>query len=144
MSQVTGNRDDKFKKGAVKPKAFPPLVGTHFFLACGWVQASLDEGTVDDTLARIYGIFVDNYSRKCRSQSEQVHSSDRKIRRNAIRAQVKGDFMQSNRASLIAYLIERNTPLETHRIEYHLNRKYAEAVNPRDVYAALFKEYVNP
>jgi hypothetical protein len=61
-----------------------------------------------------------------------------------MRARVKSEFMQTHRTPLIAHLIAKNTPLEAYRIEYHLNRKYAEAVHPQDVYAALQKEYVNP
>ena len=144
MSQATGNRDFKLKARAVKPKTTLPLVGTHFFLACGWVRAGAGGETADDTLARIYGIFVDNYIRKCVSKAERVHSSDSRTRQSAMRSRVKSEFMQSNRTTLIAHLIEKNTPLEAYRIEYHLNRKYAEAVHPHDIYTALLKEYVNP
>jgi len=37
----------------------------------------------------------------------------------------------------------QNTPLEAYRIEYHLNRKYAESLHPQDVYTALLKAYAN-
>jgi hypothetical protein len=122
----------------------PPIVGTHLFLACGWVSAGLDGETVDDMLARIYATFVDNYILKCEAKAELMNSDDLNIRKRAMRAKVKGGFIQSNRTRLIEYLIEKDTPLEAYRIQYHLNRKYAESVCPQDVYAALLKEYVNP
>ena len=119
------------------------LVGTHVFLESGWVLAHLDGETVDDTLSRIYGTFVDNFVQKCEAKAELRNSGNPKIRRSAMRAKVKADFMHSNRTALIAYLISQNVPWKAYRIEYHLNRKYAESVNPQDVYAALFKAYVN-
>jgi len=118
------------------------IVGTHLFLESGWVLAHLDGETVDDTLLRIYGTFLDNYIQKCGIKAELLNSGNLKIRRSAKRAKVKVDFMQSNRTSLVKYLIEKNAPWKASIIEYHLNRKYAESVHPQDVYAALFKEYV--
>lgn len=119
------------------------IIGTHYFLESGWVLAHLDGETVDDTLARIYGTFVDNYIQQCGVKAELLNSGSLKIRRSAMRAKVKVNFMQSNRASLVKYLIEKNAPWKASIIAYHLNRKYAESVHPQDVYAALFKEYVN-
>ena len=119
------------------------FIGSHLFLECGWVVQHIDDETVDDTLSRIYGTFVDNYIQKCGAKAELLDSSDYNIRRSAMRAKVKAGFMRSNRALLIKYLIEKNAPLKAYRIEYHLNWKYAESVNPQDVYAALFKECVN-
>ena len=127
----------------MKGNVMSQLVGTHLFLESGWVLAHLDGETVDDTLSRIYGTFVDNFIQKCEAKAEQRNSGNPKIRRSAMRAKVKADFMHSNRTALIAYLISQNVPWKAYRIEYHLNRKYAESVNPQDVYAALFKAYVN-
>ena len=127
----------------MKGNVMSQLVGTHLFLESGWVLAHLDGETVDDTLSRIYGTFVDNYIKKCEAKAELLNSGDLKFHRRAMRAKVKADFMQSNRIVLIAHLISKNVPWKAYRIEYHLNRKYAESVNPQDVYAALFKAYVN-
>ena len=60
-----------------------------------------------------------------------------------MRAKVKAGFMKSNRTTLINALIEKNAPWKAHRIEYHLNRMYAESLQPEDVYTALFEEYLN-
>ena len=119
------------------------LVGSHFLLECGWVVQHIDGETVDDTFSRIYGTFVDNYIEKCEAKAELLDSGDDKMRQSAMRAKVKAGFMRSNRTLLINHLIEKNAPFKTYRIEYHLNWKYAESVNPQDVYAALFKECVN-
>jgi hypothetical protein len=127
----------------MKGNGMSQLVGTHLFLESGWVLAHLDGETVDDTLSRIYGTFVDNYIKKCEAKAELLNSGDLKFHRRAMRAKVKADFMQSNRITLIGHLISKNVPWKAYRIEYHLNRKYAESVNPQDVYAALFKEYAN-
>ena len=119
------------------------IVGTHLFLECGWVSACIEGETVDDTLARIYGTFVDNYIHKCEAKAALQDSGSPEIRRSAKRAKVKAGFMKSNRASLISALVEKNVPLKAHRIEYHLNWMYAESLQPEDVYSALFDEYIN-
>lgn len=119
------------------------LVSSHLFLECGWVVQHIVDETVDDTLSRIYGTFVDNYIQKCESKAELRDSGDYKNRRNAMRAEIKTGFLRTNRSLLIKYLIEKNAPLKAHRIEHHLNRKYAESVSPKDVYAVLFKECMN-
>lgn len=120
------------------------MIGSHLFLECGWVLACKDGETDDDMLSRIYGIFVDNYIQKCEAKAELLNINDSIIHRKAMRAKVKADFMQSNRTTLITYLIKKNVSFKAHCIEYHLNRQYAESLRPHDVYTALFKEYVNP
>ena len=119
------------------------IVGTHLFLECGWVEACIEGETVDDTLSRIYGIFVDNVIHKCEAKAALRNSGRPEIHRRAMRAKVKADFMKSNRATLINALIEKNAPWKAHRIEYHLNRMYAESLQPEDVYTALFEAYLN-
>jgi hypothetical protein len=87
----------------MKGNGMSQLVGTHLFLESGWVLAHLDGETVDDTLSRIYGTFVDNYIKKCEAKAELLNSGDLKFHRRAMRAKVKADFMRSNRIALIAH-----------------------------------------
>jgi hypothetical protein len=142
-NQPLGNRSFKLKEGDMKGQFGSKLVGTHFFLECGWVVPHMDGETVDDTLSRIYGTFVDNYIIKEEPKAELLDSSDHKIRRRAMRAKVKADFMRSNRTLLIKYLVEKNTPFKAYLIEYHLNWKYAVSAPPQDACAAVLKECVH-
>jgi hypothetical protein len=119
------------------------IIGTHILLECGWVPACIEGEAVDDTLSRIYGTFVDNYIHKCESKAALQNSGRPEIQRSAKRAKVKAGFMNSNRATLINALLEKNAPLKAHRIEYHLNWMYAESLQPQDVYSALFDEYID-
>lgn len=119
------------------------IIGSHLFLECGWVLAFKDGETADDMLSRIYGIFVDNYIQKCEAMAELLNPDNAITHGKAMRAKVKADFMQSNRAALITYLIEKNVSFKSHRIEYHLNWKYAETFDPKDVYTAFFEACSN-
>jgi hypothetical protein len=136
-------RDNKSKEGAMQVGMISSIIGSHLFLECGWVLACQDGETTDDVLARIYGIFVDNYIHKCEAKAELRNAGSFRIRRSAMRANGKADFMKSNRTTLITYLIDKNVSFKAYRIEYHLNRKYAESLQPHDVYTALLKEYVD-
>jgi hypothetical protein len=125
----------------MKRKVMIAIVGT-LFLVCGWALAGLSGETEDYRLSRTYGTFVDNYIQKCEAKAELLDSGSLNIRKSAMRATVKGGFMQSNRTSMITYLKAKNAPLNADRIAYHLNRKYAKSVHPQEVYAALSKDFV--
>jgi hypothetical protein len=128
---------EKRKEAKMKEQFVSKLVGTHLFLECGWVVPHMKGETVDDTLSRIYGTFVDKYIKKCEAKAGTIDSGDHKIRRRAMRAKVKAGFMRSNRTLLISHLVNKNVPFKAYIIEYQLNWKYAEAVNPQDVLTAM-------
>ena len=117
------------------------IVGT-LFVVFGGALAGLCDETGDLSRSQIYGAFVDNYIQKCEAKAEMLDSSSLNIRQSAIRATVKGAFIQSNRTIMIKHLMAENAPLNAHRIEYHLNQKYVESVYPQDVYAVLLREEV--
>lgn len=116
------------------------LVGTHFLFECGWVVPYMDGETVDDTLYRIYGSFVDKYIKECEPRTKLLESGDLRIRKRALRSKVKARYLRSNRTRLIKYLKDKNTPFKASRIAYQLNWQYAESVGPQDVCAAVLKE----
>ena len=121
----------------------PPIVGSHILLECGWVPACVEGETVDDTLTRLYRTFVDTYIHKCKTTAALRNSDNPETIRRAMQAKAKADFMHSNRSRLIQYLIDKSAPFKSHRIEYHLNWKYAESLQPQNVCAALFEVYCN-
>ena len=126
----------------MKRKAMIAIVGT-LLVVFGWALAGMCGETEDVRLSKIYGAFVDNVIQKCEAKADMLDSSSRNIRQSAIRATVKGAFIQSNRTTMIKYLMAENTPLNADRIEYQLNQKYAESVYPQEVYALLLKERVD-
>ena len=126
----------------MKRKALITIVAS-LILVCGWTLNGLGSEPEGANLSFIYGAFVDNYIQKCVAKAEMLDSGSVQIRKNALRATVKGAYLQSNRAGMIAYLMEKNAPLNADRIAYHLNRKYADSVFPREVYAALLNDYVH-
>jgi hypothetical protein len=126
----------------MKRKAMIAIVGTLLVVFGGALAGMCDE-TEDVRLSQIYGAFVDNYIQKCEAKAEMLDSGSLNIRQSAIRATVKGAFVQSNRTTMIKYLMAENTPLNADRIEYHLNQRYAESVYPREVYALLLKEHAD-
>ena len=123
----------------MKRKAMIAIVGT-LLVVFGGALAGMCEEAEDVRLSKIYGAFVDNYIQKCEAKAEMLDSGSLNIRQSAIRATVKGAFVQSNRTTMIKYLMAEKAPLNAHRIEYHLNQRYAESVYPREVYALLLKE----
>jgi len=125
----------------MKRKVLIAIVGT-LFVVFGGALAGLCDEAEDHRLSKIYGAFVDNYIQKCEAKAEMLDSSSLNIRQSAIRATVKGAFIQSNRTIMIKHLMAENAPLNAHRIEYHLNQKYVESVYPQDVYAVLLREEV--
>jgi len=92
----------------------------------------------------IYGALVDDYIQKCEAKAAMLNSRSSNIRESAIRATVKGAYLQSNRTTIISYLMAENAPLNADRVVYHLNQKYAQSVYPQEVYAALLKDHVTP
>jgi len=115
------------------------IVGT-IFLVFGGALAGLC-GEIDDVNpSLIYGAFVDNYIQKCEAKAEMLDSGSFNIRKGAMQATVKGAFMQSNRTSLVKYLMEQKVPFNVHRVQYHLNQKLAQSVYLQNVYALLLKE----
>ena len=126
----------------MKRKVMIAIVGT-LFLVLGVTLGGLCEETDNARLSLIYGAFVDNYIQKCEAKAEMLDSKSLNIRENAMRATIKGAFVQSNRPSMIKYLMDKNVPLNAERIKYHLNRKFTESVHPRQTYAMLLKERVD-
>jgi hypothetical protein len=142
INMESANRNLKPKEGNMKRKAMIAIVGT-LLVVFGGAMAGMCGETEDASLSKIYGAFVDNYIQKCEAKAEMLDSGSLNIRQGAIRATVKGAFIESNRTTMIKYLMAENTPLNADRIEYHLNQKYAESVYPQEVYALLLKEHVD-
>lgn len=142
FNQESVNRNFKPKEGNMKRKAMIAIVGT-LLVVFGWALVGMCGESEDASLSKIYGAFVDNYIQKCEAKAEMLDSGSVNIRQSAIRATVKGAFVQSNRTSMIKYLMAENAPLNADRIEYHLNQKYAQSVYPQEVYALLLKENVD-
>ena len=126
----------------MKGKAMIVFVGT-LFLVCGGALTGLCGEMETANPSTIYGVFVDNYIQKCEAKADMLESGSLNIRKSAMQATIKGAFLESNRNAMVDYLMENNVPLNAHRIEYHLNMKYAESVLPQQVYALLLKESVN-
>ena len=126
----------------MKSKLFIAIIGT-MVLVLGAAQAGLCGEADRVASSERYGAFVDKYIKKCASKAEMLDSDSFNIRKNAMRATVKGAFLQSNRTTMINYLAEKNVPMNPDRIEYHLNQKFAEAVLLQGVYAALTQDHVN-
>lgn len=123
----------------MKRKVMIAIVGTPLFV-CGGTLAGLCGEADDVSPSLIYGAFVDDYIQKCGAKAKMLDSGSLNIRKSAMRATLKGAFIQSNRTTMIKHLIDKHVPFNAHRIEYHLTRKYTESVHPREVYAVLLKE----
>ena len=123
----------------MKRKVLIAIIGTLVFIA-GTALSGMCEEVEGARKSILYGAFVDNYIQKCQAKADMLDSSSTHIRKDAIRATVKGAFIQSNRESMVKYLMAKNAPLNADRIEYHLNQKYAEVVFPQEVYIALVKD----
>lgn len=126
----------------MKRKVLITIVGT-LFLVCGGALTGFCDEAEDARRTAIYGAFVDNYIQKCEAKAGMLDSSSLNIRQSAVRATVKGAFLQSNRTDMISYLLEKKAPLNVDRIVYHLNQRYAESVYPQEVYVAMFGETAN-
>jgi hypothetical protein len=125
----------------MKRKVLIAIVGT-LFLVCGGALTGLCGETDNVSPSLIYGAFVDNYIQKCEAKARLLDSGSLNIRKSAIRATLKGAFLQSNRTTMVKHLMEKKVPFNAHRIEYHLTRKYTASVQPQEVYAMLLKERV--
>ena len=123
----------------MKCKVLIAMVGA-LFLVCGGPLAGMCDEAENISPSLIYGAYVDKYIDKCEAKAKLLDSGSYNIRKNAMRATLKGAFLQSNRAAMIAYLMESEAPFNAHRIEYHLTGKFTESVDPRKLYAMLLKE----
>jgi len=126
----------------MKHKVTIAIVAT-LFLVFGGALAGLCGETEDVRPSLIYGTIVDNYIQNCEAKAEMLDSRSLNIRKSAMRATLKGAFIQSNRTTMIKHLMEKNVPLNVPRIQYHLNQMFNESVHPQKVYAMLLKEHVN-
>lgn len=124
----------------MKRTAMIAIVGTLLVVFGGALAGMCDE-TEDIRFSKIYGAFVDNYIQKCEAKAEMLDSGSLNIRKSAMRATVKGAFVQANRTTIIKNLMEEKAPLNIDRIEYHLNQMYAQSVYPQEVYAVLLNEH---
>jgi hypothetical protein len=115
------------------------MVGALLLVFGGPLEGMCDD-TGDVSPSLIYGAFVDKYIVKCEAKAKLLDSGSYNLRKSAMRATLKGAFIQSNRASMIAYIMENEVPFNAHRIEYHLTRKFTESVHPQKLYAMLLKE----
>jgi len=125
----------------MKSKVIIAIVGT-MVLVSGMALSGLcgdPEGVQESFL---YGAFVDNYIQKCEAKAAMLNSGSPNIRESAIRATVKGAFIQSNRTTMIKHLMAEKAPLNADRVAYRLNRLYTESVYPQEVYAVLLRENV--
>ena len=95
----------------MKRKAMIAIVGTLLVVFGGALNGFCDEA-VGARQAVIYGAFVDNYIQKCEAKAEMLDSGSVHIRQDAIRATVKGAFLQSNRTDMISYLMVKKGPPE--------------------------------
>lgn len=112
------------------------IIGT-VLLVFGMAQASFGGNTGSLKPSLVYGAFVDQYVHKCEVKASLLDAGSLNIRKDAMRATLKGAYVKSNRTKLIRYLMVKNVPLNPYRIEFHLNQKFAQSVQPKDVYAVL-------
>jgi hypothetical protein len=126
----------------MKRKVLIAIVGC-LFVVFGAAASGLCDETQDVELTKIYGTFVDDYIQKCEAKAEMLDSGSLNIRKSAMRATVKGAYMQAHRTALVSYLVKERAPLNADRIAYHLNLKYAESAFPREVYVALLEGHVD-
>lgn len=122
----------------MKKKAMIAIIGT-VLLIFGIAQEGLSGGSETIKPSLIYGAFIDNYVQKCEFKASLLDSGSLNIRKHAMRATVKGAYLKSNRTKMIRHLMEVNAPLNPNRINYHLNQKFADSVQPNEVYTALLK-----
>ena len=115
------------------------IVGT-VLLVLGGAMIGLSGEADQIKPSLIYGAFVDDYIQKCQIKATLLNSSSLNIRKNAMRATVKGAYMRHNRVKLVKYLMEKNVSLNPRRIKYHLNQQFAKVVQPNEVYSALVEE----
>ena len=123
----------------MKSRLIIAIVGT-ILLVLGGALTGLCEEADNARASLIYGAFVDHYIQKCAAKAELLDSGSFNIRKSALQATVKGAFIQSNRTSIIKYLKENDVPLNAHRIQYHLNQKFAQSVYGQNLYALLLKD----
>ena len=107
------------------------------FLVFGIVQTGLSSGYDNVKPSLIYGVYIDNYVKKCECKAWLLDANSLNIRRIATRATVKGAYSKANRTRLVRHLMEVNVPLNPNRIAYHLNQHFARSVNPNAVYTVL-------
>ncbi len=115
------------------------IIGT-VLLVFGTAQASFSGNTGNLKPSLIYGAFIDEYVHKCEIKASLLDAGSLNIRKNAMRATVKGAYLKSNRTKMIRHLMVVNAPLNSNRIEFHLNQKFAKSVQPQEVYAVLLND----
>ena len=122
----------------MKKRTMIAIIGM-VLLVFGTAQAGVTGPTGHLKPSLIYGAMIDEYVHKCEVKASLLDSGSLNIRKDAMRATVKGAYLKSNRTKMIRHLMEINAPLNPDRIAFHLNQKFAKSVQPEDVYAVLLK-----
>ena len=107
------------------------------FLVCGNNLTGFCRDVTNAQRLLMYSACIDDCIFKCEAKAKLLARPSLNIRKDALRAIIKGAYYRCNRNELIKYLMEQNVPLNHHRIKYHLNQKFIESVHPYEVYKVL-------
>ena len=91
----------------------------------------------------VYATFIANYLNRCDCKARLLNAKSPNIRKDAFRDTLKGAYVRENQAALVRYMLANNVALNPRRMEYVINQRFAEQVNPQAVYALLAKEPIN-
>jgi len=84
-----------------------------------------------------YSDLIDEAIAKCQNKSSLLNSRSPNIRKQAIRACLKGAYLKVNKNELVAYLITVDAEPSRDRVEYHLNKRFYQSMKPDEMYVLL-------
>ena len=98
----------------MKSRLFIMIIGTAFLVCNGALNGFC--GDVKNVKPLLnYGTFIDDYAQKCEAKAALLDSGSVNIRKDAMRATIKGTYLRHNRANLVKYLMEKEAPLNPYR-----------------------------
>ena len=102
----------------------------------------MDYGRFTDGMepSLVYAAFIADYLEKCDCRGDMLDAKSLNIRKAALRDTVKGAYVEKNSAELVRYMVENNVPMNPRRVEYVINQRFADQVNPQEVYTVLTNE----
>lgn len=84
-----------------------------------------------------YTTLIDETIAKCRNKAALFNSKSPNIRRQAVRACLKGAYLKLHKKEIDTYLVTIHAEPIRNRIEYYLNKRFYEALKPDELSVLL-------
>ena len=113
------------------------VLATGLLLITVFIGQGLCQNLQNPTQIKTYSAIIDDTIAKCRNKIALLDSKSPNLRRQAMRASLKGAYLKIYKNELIAYLVSVNADPSPHRVAYHLNKFFYQSLEPDKLYVLM-------